>query len=175
MPNWTSNTITVVGKPADLRAFLEAVKWEDELFDFHRLIPMPEILKHTGAGSRTIDGQDVTSWYVIDPEHPLPGEENVRAFTPEELAVLKDIGHDSWYSWRIQRWGTKWNAGSARIDRAGLEAGSIEIAFDTAWSAPLPLFYTMRALFPHLSFTCQWRDEEDGDERLHTLVFTAAT
>jgi hypothetical protein len=61
MPNWTANTIDVSGKPADLRAFLEAVAWEDEIFNFHRLIPMPEILKHMGTGSRTIDGQDITA------------------------------------------------------------------------------------------------------------------
>jgi hypothetical protein len=50
MPNWTSNTIYVTGKPADLRAFLEAVKWQDEVFDFNRLVPMPE-LPHSTAFS----------------------------------------------------------------------------------------------------------------------------
>ena len=104
----------------------------------------------------------------------MPGEENVRVFTPEELAVLEDIGHDSWYTWCIQHWGTKWNACRAHIDSTGLEAGSIEIAFETAWSAPLPIFYKMREMFPHLSFTCQWRDEDDGYQRLHTLAFEAA-
>jgi Ferredoxin-like domain in Api92-like protein len=157
-----------------LRAFLEAVKWEDEIFDFHRLIPMPEILKHTGTGSRTIDGQDVTSWYVVNPANPIPGEENVRVFTPEELAVLEDIGHDSWYSWCIQHWGIKWNACRSHIESLGLEAGAIEIAFETAWAAPLPIFYKMREMFPHLTFTCQWRDEDDGYQHLHTLNFEAA-
>jgi len=27
MPNWTSNRIYIEGEPADIRAFLEAVKW----------------------------------------------------------------------------------------------------------------------------------------------------
>jgi hypothetical protein len=35
MPHWTANTITVAGKPADLRAFLEAVTWEDAIFDLN--------------------------------------------------------------------------------------------------------------------------------------------
>jgi hypothetical protein len=30
MPNWTSNRIYIKGDQADIRAFLEAVKWEDE-------------------------------------------------------------------------------------------------------------------------------------------------
>jgi len=92
-----------------------------------RLIPMPEILTHTGTDSRTIDGQDVTSWYVVNPENLIPGEENVRVFTPEELAVLEDIGHDSWYRWCIQHWGTKWNACRSPTESLGLEADSIEI------------------------------------------------
>jgi Ferredoxin-like domain in Api92-like protein len=56
----------------------------------------------------------------------------------------------------------------------GLEAGAIEIAFETAWAAPLPIFYKMREMFPHLTFTCQWRDEDDGYQHLHTLNFEAA-
>lgn len=28
MPNWTSNRIYVEGEPADIRAFLDAVKWK---------------------------------------------------------------------------------------------------------------------------------------------------
>ena len=56
MPNWTSNTIHIDGSEADIRAFLEAVKWEDEIFDFNRIIPMPALLKHTGSANRTING-----------------------------------------------------------------------------------------------------------------------
>ena len=139
MPNWTKNTITAAGKPEDLRAFLEAVKWEDELFDFNRLIPMPELLKHTGCGSRTIDGKNYEAWYVENPDEPDITKEIVRAFTPEEQAQLKEIGHDSWYTWCIENWGTKWNACDVRIDDLGISSGFVEINFRTAWSAPLPV------------------------------------
>ena len=174
MPNWTQNTITVAGKPADLRAFLEAVKWQDELFDFNRLIPMPDLLKHTGCGNRMIDGQAYTSWYIANPEEPDLSKEKVRAFTLEEQAALNKIGHDSWYDWSIENWGTKWPACDVRIDGGGLEDGSIEIAFRTAWSAPLPIFHRLREMFPHLSFHCQWRNEDDGYQELHSLEFEAA-
>ncbi len=49
MPNWTSNSIRIDGTETDIRAFLETVKWEDEIFDFNRIVPMPELLKHTGS------------------------------------------------------------------------------------------------------------------------------
>ena len=179
MPNWTKNTVTVAGKPADLRAFLEAVKWEDELFDFNRLIPMPDLLKHTGYGWRTIDGERHESWYIVNPDEPDISKERVRAFTPEERAVLKDIGHDSWYTWCIENWGTKWNAchthmASVGLVSAALETSSIKINFDTAWSAPLPVFHKMHEMFPHLAFTCEWRNEDDRWQERFTLKLEAA-
>jgi hypothetical protein len=174
MPNWTQNTITVTGKPDDLRAFLEAVKWEDELFDFNRLIPMPDLLKHTGDGSCTIDGQVHTAWYVVNPAERDPRKTIVRAFTPEEQAQLKEIGHNSWYYWSIENWGTKWNACQVHIDDLGIASCAIEIDFRTAWSAPLPIFHKMHEMFPHLSFKCEWRNEDDGWQEHFTLELEAA-
>ena len=174
MPNWTTNTIRVAGKPADLRAFLEAIKWEDTLFDFSRLTPMPDILKHTGCGRRTINGEEYTSWYVMNPAEPDPNKEHVRPFTPEEQAALKEIGHDSWYDWSTQNWGTKWPACGVRIESTDLEDGSLELSFRTAWSAPHPIFHKLHEMFPHLSFQCQWRNEDDQYESLHTLEFETA-
>jgi hypothetical protein len=101
MPNWTANTIRALGTPQDLRAFLDAVKWEDKVFDFNRILPMPEILKHTGKGCRIIDGQRVESWYVIDNTAAFPKEEHVRRFTVEEEVLLEAIGHHNWYDWSV--------------------------------------------------------------------------
>lgn len=116
MPIWTENTIRARGTPQELRAFIEAVKWEDKVFDFNRIIPMPELLKHTGKGSRTIDGERVESWYVIDHTEPFPKQEHVRRFTQDEEALLEAIGHRNWYDWSVDNWGTKWNAGNREID-----------------------------------------------------------
>ncbi len=160
MPNWTSNRIYVEGEQADIRAFLEAVKWEDELFDFNRIIPMPELLKHTASGCTTIDGKKVNSWYVIKPcLKDSPAQE--RLFTPEEEAELASIGHRDWYSWSVQNWGTKWNACRVEIDDASIEHSYLEILFETAWSAPVPVFHKMVEMFPKLTFNCRWRYEDD--------------
>lgn len=170
MPNWTSNRIYIEGDKADIRAFLEAVKWEDELFDFNRIIPMPELVKNTGTGSRKIDGQNVDAWYIIKRQHQdFPGQkEKVRRFTPEEQAELASIGHADWYGWSVQNWGTKWNACRVEIDDSTIERGYIEILFETAWSAPEPVFRKMIRMFPKLTFDCRWRYEDD-DPYPHSL------
>jgi hypothetical protein len=160
MPNWTSNRIHIEGEPADTRAFLEAVKWEDELFDFNRIVPRPEILNHTGSGFQTIDGQEVRSWYVVK-EWEKDSPEQVRPFTPEEEAELKAIGHHDWYSWSIQNWGTKWNACHAEIEDHS-DYGYVEITFETAWCAPVPVLRKMVEMFPKLTFRCEWRHEDEN-------------
>lgn len=157
MPNWTINTLYASGEEADIRAFIEAVKWEDRVFDFNRLIPMPEILKHTGSGHNIIDGEKVTSWYVINPDDVCPGEDGVRLFTPEEEAELTRIGFRSWYDWCIAHWGTKWNAVRGEVIDDG--PGFISLRFETAWSPPLPVFEAMFERFPQITFECDWQDE----------------
>jgi hypothetical protein len=161
MPNWTANTIRALGTPQDLRAFLEAVKWEDTVFDFNRIIPMPEFLKHTGKGYRVIDGERVESWYVIDAN---PEAEKVRRFTADEEASLEAIGHFNWYDWSIDHWGTKWNAHDPKTAESGIAFGYVEIHFETAWAEPLPVLQKMCAMFPQISFVCTW-EYEDDDER----------
>jgi hypothetical protein len=170
MPNWTSNHLYIEGDQADIRAFLEAVKWEDELFDFNRIIPMPELLKHTGSGGRTIEGKQVASWYNVKPWNPQrpEEEEQVRLFTPEEEAELTAIGHRNWYSWANANWGTKWNASRPEIEDSSIEHGYIEITFNTAWDAPIPVLQKMVEMFPKLTFDCRWR-HEDEDSYPHSL------
>jgi hypothetical protein len=173
MPNWTSNSIRVDGSETDIRAFLEAVKWEDEIFDFNRIVPMPALLKHTGSGHRTIDGESVTAWYVINPDEPLAEDDNVRRFTPEEEAALKEIGYSDWYHWSFDNWGTKWNACHTELAECVFtEPCYVEIRFDTAWSVPLPVFHEMFVMFPKLSFTCSWQNE--GETCRYTLEDDAA-
>ena len=48
----------------------------------------------------------------------------------------KKYGYASWYEWRINHWGTKWNSHNTVID-----AENKTIEFDTAWNAPKPLFH----------------------------------
>jgi hypothetical protein len=170
MPNWTSNRIHVEGDAADIRAFLETVKWEDRLFDFDRIIPRPEILNHTGSGHREIDGQKVESWYIVKhAKHDPPQEQEiVRLFTAEEEAELNAIGHHDWYSWSVQKWGTKWNASRVEIDDSSIKYGFIEILFETAWDAPVPVLRRIVEMFPKLSFDCRWR-HEDENPYLHSL------
>jgi len=168
MPNWTTNIIRAEGDEHDIAFFLDAVKAPDVIFDFDRIIPMPEILKHTGSGQRRIGRKNVTSWFVINDKGPLmPDDDDVRLFTPAEEAALAEIGHRDWYSWSNENWGTKWDARHTEITEQCLNNTWVEIRFDTAWAAPLPIFHRMFEIFPKLSFTCSWQHE--GETLWHSM------
>ena len=168
MPNWTSNSIRIAGVEADLRAFLEAVKSQGQILDFNRLIPMPELLKHSARGRRTIDGKKVSSWYVIDTgDRAHPDNDNFRCFTAKEEAALKKIGHTDWYSWAWANWGTKWNASHAEIAEDCAAQGYVQIRFDTAWTPPIRILEKMFQTFPKLSFVCTW--ENEGERQRYSI------
>ena len=43
------------------------------------------------------------------------------------------LDDQSWYSWRLENWGTKWDAGEAYGD---IDGDTLSLSFDTAWGPP---------------------------------------
>lgn len=64
---------------------------------------------------------------------------------------LNTYGFSNWYDWRVQEWGTKWNAdclGSSYQEKDG-KAVYI-ISFSTAWSPPEPVIRELAKRYPEL-------------------------
>ena len=51
MPNWTSNNVLFAGKEKQLKTLQTMLQSNDNDFVFNNIIPMPEELKDTVAGS----------------------------------------------------------------------------------------------------------------------------
>ena len=68
-------------------------------------------------------------------------------------------GHDTWYEWSCEHWGTKWNAYDIYFD-----ANNNVITFDTAWSCPLSVLNKLAEICYRykVSFTGKWADEDCG-------------
>jgi hypothetical protein len=150
--------MTLTGTPKVIREFFEShcrpksEVYEDETsdkhkctWDFNTLIPMPKAL-------------DVAS------QHPE---------TPEMKANQKKYGYASWYEWRIDNWGTKWNAYDCKVDLySGLPAlggegknlvlplkHTLQINFDTAWSLPEHILNEVLDLYPELELYLECVEE----------------
>lgn len=75
----------------------------------------------------------------------------------------KKYGHSSWYGWRIDHWGTKWNSNNTVIDA---ERKTIE--FDTAWDAPEPLFHLISEK-TDAKIAFLYADEDIGNNQGYSL------
>lgn len=167
MPNWTSNQITVEGdreQVLKLKTEMNQGTPGGSVFDFNKLIPMPQSLFNLSSGSNTIDGQKCKVWIT---EKGPDSKKFDRLLTPEEQAEVNATGFESWYDWACHNWGTKWNACNPEIFDE--YEGFLEYRFDTAWCQPQPIFDALKKKYPDLDIKCRWRDEDDhpfphGDE-----------
>src|SRR6266404_7505039 len=167
MPNWCYTDFNVSGPCEDITRFREAVRGSDDSgetpFDFDRLIPMPSELGGTIADSGT-----AYEAYYGDAERILgyPWVKSLKIETVEQLqnhfdadpkrrttadgwkANIDKYGAPTWYEWRCEHWGTKWNACDAEVSDNG--DGSLRVNFETAWSFSFPIFRKLAADFPTL-------------------------
>lgn len=69
-------------------------------------------------------------------------------------------GGETWYEWRVQNWGTKWNAYHTEIQTEN--DTEIVVLFDTAWSLAEPVYEAIAERFPELYINVQYIDEGGG-------------
>lgn len=144
MPNWCENDLKIKGKPKDIAPLVEFVKGSDNIFDFNKIIPMPEVLNGICRGFTKIDGKEYRHW-----------REDGTGIEEEELARIRaEYGHDDWYSWAIENWGTKWNAWEALV--TDISDDCIKYTFSTAWSPPLAVVAALAERFPNLKFSLKY-------------------
>ena len=182
MPNNVFNRLELKGKPALVREILEAIQ-DDELgpgsIDLNKIIPMPPALL-IDEGSVTHTGYEAVRDFLG--RHPGIQKDELLSLTAEaartldpkltvqheqtwelgKKAYLKQLeyGHTSWYGWRIQHWGTKWNAYDQTVKEN--TGSSAVLEFYTAWNAPAPVVEKLAEQNPGIVFRHRWADEDIG-------------
>ncbi len=73
----------------------------------------------------------------------------------QAFSNIEKYGCPDWYWWRINNWGTKWNACNTFIcdDRK-------TFYFDTAWSPAIPLVQKFAEMYPDLKITHDYAEEQ---------------
>lgn len=128
MPNWCNNVMTISHPdPAMIQKAADA--WNESKF-LATLVPEPD--------------------YSVTPVAKTFPELSAQfAKTEEEKeAALKNepaISEDSWWDWRVQNWGTKWDIGySKELDNlAEIQDGEFKVFFDSAWSPPCGAYQSL--------------------------------
>lgn len=153
MPNWCNNYLTVEGDPKQLAEFKSKslVKanhgsFEDYDFTFEGLFPTPhELLEETAPSHYSGDENDT---------------EAIKAFRAKMKDLEYKYDYTNWYDWRVNYWGTKWDASESHIiDESD---GHITVEFDTAWSPPEMWVRYVSTLFPDLKFRLSFTEPGMG-------------
>lgn len=110
MPNWCYNTTRFNHADPEKVAGLVAELKKDDGKLFQYLHPMPEELRETTS----------------------PNSDEAQSKLMQEK-----YGYPDWYSWCVNEWGTKWDAGVNSWEEDG---GQILVSFETAWAPPIALY-----------------------------------
>lgn len=165
MPNHVKNELYFeCGNKERVSELMNTIKGEDTLFDFNKVIPMPKELD-IESGSRGDIGYEAYRDYIntgIKPQKIIDEFGRTRTVDADVLALGKKyfenivkFGHKTWYGWRREHWGTKWNA----YDDAELHNG---VSFLTAWNAPFQVISKLSEMFPDVRITHYFADEDIG-------------
>lgn len=131
MPNWIKNVVHI--QSPDVIKNIVVKDHGNDLFDFQKIIPMPEELDETS--DRYIDKLPIADRLVFLDEH-----NNI----------------DNWYDWCIRNWGTKWNSDDTHV------LNDKEVVFCTAWSTPFPIFKELSKQY-HTTVSVAYADEGNVD------------
>jgi hypothetical protein len=185
MPNWVRNKVSFEGPEDQIKSMLDSIKSVNKngdvnFIDFDKIIPMPESLK-IESGTSTDTGIALVKYLNGDCSElkkmlSYQWVTNAGIKTVEELfedfkkrdnynstieqgkkAIFnfENYGHNDWYSWSVDNWGTKWNAGDTSYNGGVLE-------FETAWSTPEPVMIELSDMNPDITFTVEYADEDIG-------------
>lgn len=147
MPNHVINYLTIDCE--DITPILEFIRGEDseQFIDFNKISPMPLELESTTSPTRVITEEEFKRNQALGIDNGITQE--------MKDSLMKKYLAANWYDWRLQNWGTKWNAYDQSLS-------DNQIVFQTAWNTPVEVIEKLSALFPDALFTLKYADEDLG-------------
>lgn len=188
MPNHCQNILRVQGTPEGLAAFKEKARAGESPLTFGAFVPVPDtVIQGVGHGTFVRQGQgewcDVartaTAMNLKAPEGNWSEQHawlcNRLAEAGFEIRTIRFVQHDngvieelpenavSWYEWRSEHWGTKWDAYDFDdTPEENPSSGLWELSFYTAWAPPAPVIYAMQQQHPELRIELRFSEPGNG-------------
>lgn len=171
MANHVVNIVSFEGDPAQIKQLLSEVQ-NDEFgpgsISFQKLIPMPPELD-IESGSRTIQGIKAYRDFLSQRSTEIGAEDAyLRAHTDVDRETFqlgkkacsntRKYGAPTWYEWRNEHWGTKWDAYG--YDEGKDYSITGDLRFMTAWEEPRPILQKLSEQYPSIEITHQWANED---------------
>lgn len=132
MPNWCHNVMMIEG--TDAPAVLAAITGQNTVFDFNRIIPYPDEYIRLDQAAKEYEAAHPDDW----------------------TGRPTDGFNSGGYEWRVDYWGTKWNAEDPSIESA--DEVSAEIRLLTASFPPIPIVTRISEMFPDAGITLHFSE-----------------
>ena len=164
MPNWVKNKVCFSGNEKDIERLKNYVKSEESAFDFNNIIPMPNELNVTsGSDEQTAiscararrEGKTTCEDFEKDWVRNRMSFDEWADIGENYLHNFEKYGSTTWYGWCCDHWGTKWNASEPYWS-------DDMVTFETAWSAPYPIYEELAKKFPGVDIDVDYADEDLG-------------
>ena len=160
MPNWTQNEVTFSSaKTTNIKKIKEI---------FKKGSPFGQLIKEPNWSTVPLKGNEITNRYENKPlgmvgELPIIEEFKLNNGEVMKLSKFKSTNEQDtrWYSWRLEKWDTKWDVPKDDIEITEINNGSIVIGFNTAWSPPIAIYKKLRDKFKDVKIEWWARDEDD--------------
>ena len=139
MPNWCSNTLIVEGNQEQLKEFKSKV-------------------------TKQADHDSPNDYdFTLEGLYPTPPElmnENAFGQSENSETLVEKFGYSDWYSWRVNKWGTKWDVCESYI--AQDDEDMFCVSFDSAWAPPTAWLEHIAPQFPELKFKLTYQEPGIG-------------
>jgi hypothetical protein len=126
MPNWCDNVVTIAGDKVKIAEILKTISDREA----SRKFDVPGFLGYCVPEPDYSTTPVARAFPEIAARHANSEEEMETALKNEPT-----IRKDSWYNWRLQNWGTKWEVDDISISQASDTC--ISLSFMSAWSPPI--------------------------------------
>ena len=169
MPNWVKHHVIINGEENNVKKFIDECLFtkndEDEeiAFSFNSVIPMPESLdiscgSYTETGMEILKATEEERKRMMDTIEDTEKLNEILELGRIALDNIEKYGYPTWYEWRINNWGTKWDSSESS---ASTYSDSAEIWFETAWNTPMPVMEELSRKYD-LEVIVEYADEDLG-------------
>jgi len=159
MPNWTTNEVTFSSaKTTNIKKIKEI---------FEKGSPFNQLIKEPNWSTVPLKGNEKVSYLdkALGKKGELPISEELKLNNGEVMKLFKFKSTNEqdtrWYSWRCEKWDTKWDVPKDEIEITEINNGSIVIGFNTAWSPPIAIYKKLRDKFKDVKIDWWAIDEDD--------------
>lgn len=171
MPNHIINRLEIIGHERHIEEVLKSLRSKsdpDVCFDFNSFLPMPEELQKVTSPVRIVTKAELKKELKRLEENPDDMFHNTHGITQEMSDdYIERFGHNDWYTWALQNWGTKWGAYDSRLiskepDDEKPQYVRVKIEFQTAWASASEAIQKLSEMFPSFLFFLTYADEDCG-------------